>query len=331
MVTGPVYDSGYFHGLVLTGSTLVVVGFMMLSLCTVYWQIFLAQAVCIGLGNGCLYVPSIAIIPQYFSSRKAIATATAASGSSLGGVIYPIVFRRLESEIGFAWATRVLGFIALATTTFSICVMQMRHTPQQKRLLTDFSAFKEAPYTLFCIAMFFGYVGFFIPIFYIEPYALKEKVMGENLAFYLVPMLNAASVPGRIVPGLLGQRLGPLRILFTSAIISGLLSLSWIAIHHASGLIALAVLYGFFSGAFVSLPAVALTILTPNHRTLGTRMGMCSVLCGLGSLCGAPVAGAILDRSASYLGVQVYAGLTTGATGVIIFCAYMVLRSSGRG
>lgn len=57
--------------------------------------------------------------------------------------------------------------------------------------------------------------------------------------------------------------------------------------------------------------------------TLGTRMGMCSVLCGLGSLCGSPVAGAILDDTGSYLGVQLYSGVSIGATGVLLLFAGM--------
>ncbi|KAB8234462.1 MFS general substrate transporter [Aspergillus alliaceus] len=330
VVTGPLYDSGYFRTLVITGSFLVMCGFMALSVCTQYWQVLLAQAICVGLGNGCLYIPSVAIIPQYFSSRKAIALAIGASGSSFGGVIYPIAFRELQPRIGFPWATRVLGFLVLATTLVPITLMRVRQAPKQKRVLTEVSAFKEPPYALFCAAMFFGYIGFFNPIFYIESYALHNNTTGAELGFYLVAILNAASIPGRIVPGLLNKYLGSLNILLGSAFISATLSFCWIAIHNQGGLISLAVLYGFFSGAFVSLPAVALTTLTPDLRTLGTRIGMCTVCSGLGSLCGSPVAGAILDRSGSYLGVQLYSGLTTGITGVLLLFASFFKKSDSR-
>ncbi|KAI9042124.1 monocarboxylate permease-like protein [Aspergillus affinis] len=323
VVTGPLYDASYFRALIITGSGLVVVGFMTLSLCTKYWQIILAQALCIGLGNECLYIPFVAILPQYFSSRKAIATGIAASGSSFGGVLYPILFRQLQPRIGFAWATRVLGFIVLATSLLSIGVMRARRMPPTKRVSLELSAFKEPPYALFCIAMLLGYIGIFCPIFYIQSYAVGTETMGEDLAFYLVAILNAASIPGRIVPGLLGPRIGPLNILLTSAAISGTLIMCWIGIQSSSGLVALAVLYGFISGAFVSLPAVALTGLTEDLRTLGTRMGMCSVLCGFGSLCGAPVAGAILNASDSYLGVQLYARVATYATAVLLLLSHV--------
>lgn len=154
--SGPVYDAGYFRYLITMGGILIPLGFMMTSLAKTYWQVMLAQAFCIGLGNGCVFVPSVAILPQYFSSRKALANGLAASGSSIGGVIYPIAFRRLQQQIGFPWATRILGFISLVTLWFSILVMKPRIKPRGKRKLWDFSALKETPYLLFCLAMFFG-------------------------------------------------------------------------------------------------------------------------------------------------------------------------------
>ena len=57
VITGPLYDAGWFTELLFTGSSLVVFGFMMTSLCTQYYQVVLAQAICIGLGTGCLLDP----------------------------------------------------------------------------------------------------------------------------------------------------------------------------------------------------------------------------------------------------------------------------------
>jgi MFS family permease len=83
-LTGPIYDAGYFRALLSVGSFAVVFGFMMLSLCSTYWQVILAQGICVGLGAGCLFVPSVAILSTYFSTRIATAMGLAAAGSSLG-------------------------------------------------------------------------------------------------------------------------------------------------------------------------------------------------------------------------------------------------------
>ena len=84
VATGPLFDAGYFRSLLFTGSFLVVFGMMMTSISTQYFEVMLAQAICVGIGCGCLFVPSVAIIPTYFSTKKALATGIAASGSSLG-------------------------------------------------------------------------------------------------------------------------------------------------------------------------------------------------------------------------------------------------------
>ena len=95
---------------------------MTTSLCSQYWQVLLAQAICIGLGQGCLFIPSVAIIHQHFTAKKAFATGLASSGSSLGGVIYPIVFSQLQPIVGFGWATRILRYL-----TGNLFGLHLRH------------------------------------------------------------------------------------------------------------------------------------------------------------------------------------------------------------
>jgi MFS family permease len=69
-LSGPLFDLGYFRSMLYLGNFLVVFGIMMLSLCKSYWQVFLSQAVCMGLGAGLLYVPSLALIGIWFDRRR---------------------------------------------------------------------------------------------------------------------------------------------------------------------------------------------------------------------------------------------------------------------
>ncbi|KAK5053741.1 hypothetical protein LTR84_001702 [Exophiala bonariae] len=318
VMTGPLFDAGYFRALITAGAVLIPLGFMMTSIAKTYWQTMLAQAFLIGLGNGCLFVPSVALLPQYFSTKKALANGLAAAGSSFGGVIYPIVFRRLEQQLGFGWATRVLGFISFATVWFSVLVMRPRVIPKQKRHLTDLAAFKELPYTLFCIAMMFGFIGFYGPVYYIQPYAIGKGITGVGLGFYILPILNAASIPGRIVPNFIADYTGPLNILIPCSLMTGILAFIWISIENLGGTIVFAILYGFFSGGFVSMPPVAIVTLTKDMSKLGTRMGQCFVLSAFGLLLGTPVSGAILKSTGSWLGVQLFSGVTIVLTGLLL-------------
>lgn len=84
LFTGPLLDMGYARPLVAVGSFLVVVGTMLTSICTQYWHFILVQGLVTGVGCGCLFTPSVTILPMYFTSKKALAQGIGASGSSLG-------------------------------------------------------------------------------------------------------------------------------------------------------------------------------------------------------------------------------------------------------
>lgn len=205
-LTGPVFDRGYFRILLIVGTFGVVFGHMMLSLCHTYWQVVLAQGFVVGLGMsksarkiklvltapgaGCLFVPGIAILPTYFDKKKGLAIGLAAAGSSMGGIIYPIVFYRLIDQIGFGWSTRVLGFIALATQMVPIFVMKQRVQPARARALIDWTAFTEFPFVVFSLATLIGFIGLYVGLFYISFYAEEQRIVDTSLAFYLVPILN---------------------------------------------------------------------------------------------------------------------------------------------
>lgn len=57
---------------------------MMTSLVGEYYQAFLAQGLVVGLGAGFLFVPSLAIVATYFSTKRAMATGITSAGGSIG-------------------------------------------------------------------------------------------------------------------------------------------------------------------------------------------------------------------------------------------------------
>ncbi|KAF9888994.1 hypothetical protein FE257_008164 [Aspergillus nanangensis] len=320
VATGPLFDIGYFYALLVTGSFLVVFGMFMTSLCTEYWQVMLAQGITIGLGSGCLFIPSVAIVSTYFTTKKSFATGIAAAGSSLGGIIYPIVFARLQPRIGFGWATRVIAFLMLGMMLICIAVMRVRALPPQKRRLLELRAFREVPFTMFNLGEFFGFMGLYIPFFYIASYATSQAGMSKALAFYMLPIMNAGSVFGRIIPNFLADKTGPLNMLLPCAVVSALLAYCWIDIHTTAGIIVFCLLYGFFSGTFVSLPPTTVVSLSPSLNVVGTRMGMSFSFAGVGLLVGTPVAGAILQAH-GWLGTQLFCACCVTVAALAVLAA----------
>lgn len=86
VVTGPLFDRGYLMHLTVTGCVLLVFGMMMTSLCTTYYQFFLAQGICVGLGAGICYIPSIALVSTQFTTKRPFAVGLASTGSSIGKI-----------------------------------------------------------------------------------------------------------------------------------------------------------------------------------------------------------------------------------------------------
>lgn len=319
VLAGPIFDMGYFRALVVSGSVLLVFGMMMTSLATEYYQVFLAQGIIVGLAGGCLFVPSVAIVATYFDKKRAFATGLAACGSSIGGVIYPIIFHDLQPKIGFAWATRVIGFIAMATCILSVSIMKPRVMPKSRRSLFDFAALRETPLLFFAAASFIGFMAVYVPFFYLPVYSIGKANASENFAFYFLPILNAASTPGRVLPNFFADKTGPLNMLIPCTLFSAILALCWIRIENIPGLIVFAILYGFFTGTFVSLPPATVASLSPDLRKVGTHMGMVFGIASLGVLVGLPLAGLLLNiQSVQYVHAQIFGGILLAFSGLLM-------------
>lgn len=291
---------------------------MMTSLSTQYWQVFLAQGICIGTGTACLTIPSIALVPMYFTpGRKRVwAMSMATMGSGLGSTCYPLIFQALQPRIGFPWTTRVLGFISFGFCLFAIAVTRPRYKvktalseerPPLKNLVKK-AQLLDKKYIIYVFAVFFNNVGFFEPLYYVQSYADTHGMRGSNVARYLLSILNASGIFGRLLPSYMAGRIGVINTFVIVYFLSAASIFYWISVSNAAGNIAFAVSYGFFAGGVVAFQPVVLTSIMEDMGILGTRLGFMSILKGIGSLVGPPIAGAILDDSGGYLGVQLFTG-----------------------
>lgn len=235
------------------------------------------------------------------------------------------MFHSLQPRIGFGWATRVIGLIVIVTLTFSNVVVRQRVQPSTRRKLFDISALREAPFMLCSAALFFGFLGIYTPFFYITPYALFKTGASRTLAFYLVPILNAGSVFGRLVPNALADRIGAFNTLIPATFACAVLGLAWPAIHSTGSLVTFAALYGFFSGSFVSLPPSAHASLSRDLSKIGTRLGMSFSIAGIGLLIGSPVAGTLLNlNTGHFIPAQVFCGATLMVAFVLLVLTRVV-------
>ncbi|KAH8102673.1 monocarboxylate permease [Cristinia sonorae] len=295
---GRIFDAYGGSILLPLGSFVTVLSLIMLSFCKANnaYQFFLCQGIFFGLGNALVFPPALAVVGHWFKRRRAYAIGIAASGSALGGVIYPIMLQELIPKIGFSWAVRVTALITLACLCVSCLTMRTR-LPLSRRMsfrdCMDFEGFKDWRYALSALGAFLAFYALFIPYFYIEQYALFEGVSPE-LAKYLLPIINAMGIPSRILPGLFADKIGPLNVLTPSMVISGLFVLIlWLLSRGAVAVTMFASLYGLFSGAFVSLLPSYIATITPVEK-FGARLGSIYLVVAVANLVGTPTAGAFI-------------------------------------
>jgi hypothetical protein len=86
----------------------------------------------------------------HFIRLRSTASSIAATGSSVGGIIYPIILQRLFGSLGFGWAVRVSGFVTLACCLIAIVCCTTRVPPTKKQgPLLNFTPFKDSKFVYF--------------------------------------------------------------------------------------------------------------------------------------------------------------------------------------
>lgn len=192
-IAGKWFDNYGPQPLLLVGSFLHVFGLMMTSLSSEYYQFFLAQGVCSALGASFIFYPAMSSIGTWFFKKRATAFGLIASGSSLGGVIFPILVTKSIPRIGYAWTMRVAAFVILGLLIVANLTVKSRLKPRKKPFVfMEFvTPLKELPFLLTCCGSFMFFFGTFLPFNYIILQAQADG-MSNNLSNYLLAILNGS-------------------------------------------------------------------------------------------------------------------------------------------
>ena len=314
-VFGKLYDNYGPRYLLLFGTFTHVFGLMMASISTEYYQFILSQGICSPIGASAIFYPAMSTCATWFFRRRALAFGVMASGSSLGGVIFPIMVDHLVVEVGFPWTMRICAFLILGCLIVANLTVKSRLPPSPKplRLMEFITPLGEAPFLLVVIASFFFFFGLFLPFNFIIIAATTPPSghMSFALASYLLAILNAASIFGRTIPGYVADKIGRFNVMIFMAFFSAILVLAlWIPATGNAPIILFAALYGFGSGAFVSM-APALVAQISDIRQIGVRNGTMFAILSLAALCGNPIGGALLaNNDGKFLHLQIFAGVT---------------------
>ncbi len=132
----PLFDRYSARIFMIAGGVITVVGLLAyrsmetLTHLTIIYVVLAFSQVCAG------QVPTILIVTRWFRRRRGIAVGITLIGTSIGGAVFPLVFRHVMASGG--WRDVIFVFTVLSAVMMLLpCVFLIRSRPQDKGLLPD--------------------------------------------------------------------------------------------------------------------------------------------------------------------------------------------------
>lgn len=296
-----------------------------------------------GLSACCLFTPSVSTIGHWFCKRQGLATGIACTAGGIGGIVFSLIILYCAPVIGFGWTMRIIGFISLGLCCIACATLQTREAAGSKaekheqpgllaclRTAIDLRPLAhDRSYLATTVAVWLVEFAVFIPLTYISSAAISTgQGMSSEHAYRLIALLNVGSVPGRALPGYLADRFGRFNVMILTAFVCMLLILCiWLpptvlGTANEPAFTAFAVLFGFWSGAAISLTPVCIAQVS-RVEEIGKRVGTTFSISSIGALVGVPIGGTIVDANGGD-----YTGLVGFAAGcyVLALGGFVVAR-----
>ncbi|KAN0140868.1 Major facilitator superfamily domain containing protein [Lactarius tabidus] len=307
LIVGRLFDLGYLRSTIIVSSINLVACTLLIAECHQYWQFLLCQGFGIGISCGLVFGPVMSAMAHWFKKRRSTALGILAFASSIGGTVFPIMFRNLLVTVGFKWTMRIIAAIlgvAMGVTNLTI----RRRLPPTTLAggLFNVNQFKSPAYTVYTAAGFVSFLGLYTVLTFIGASAPSQGAP-DSFSFYLVSIANAGNAVGRLSSGILADRFGPINVMIPTSFVAGVLTLIWPYTRGTAALVTLAITYGASSGAMAALlPAPMMAL--GESADVGRRTGMYLTVASLGALAGPPISGAINHYTGGYTAVAIFAG-----------------------
>ncbi|KAL0060560.1 hypothetical protein AAF712_012648 [Marasmius tenuissimus] len=346
VVVRPLFDRGYFEHYFTPASILFVVSLVLTAECTKFWQLLLCQGILSGITAGCLVGNVSAICAQYFKKRSELALALVYGGSTLGGIMYPVVSGVLLPRMGFQWTLRILDWIGFVTLAIASIVSLLedfvliepvsnnlqtvrrrnKNTVKGKTPFFSLKPLRNLAFGLYCLAYALHIIGFFTFATYVSSTAVVRGVTSPEFGYFLIGVLNAVTGLGRIPARWTASKCGSLNVTIPSLAISGtILAGGWTATKNNAGLVMFTIAYGLCAAPFSVLATDSTHLFdvpknkvdpkdesdpggTSDTSHVGLRISLLNLFASIGGLVGPLTSGEVnLD-----VGIRAMAGYAGG-------------------
>ncbi|XP_012312839.1 monocarboxylate transporter 13 isoform X2 [Aotus nancymaae] len=268
------------------------------------------------------FAPTLACLSCYFSRRRSLATGLALTGVGLSSFAFAPLFQWLLSC--YAWRGSLLLLSAISLHLVA-CGALLRPPSLAEETAVGgpraqlTSLLHHGPFLRYTVALTLINTGYFIPYLHLVAH-LQDLDWDPLPAAFLLSVAAISDLVGRVASGWLGDAVpGPVtRLLMLWTTLTGV-SLALFPIARApTALVALAVAYGFTSGALAPLAFSVLPELVGTSR-IYCGLGLLQMIESIGGLLGPPLSGFLRDVTGNYTASFVVAGaFLLSGSGVLI-------------
>ena len=318
LITGRLSDKYGPRILVTINGLLTVTAFLLMSMVSSLWQVYLVWGLLMGIGGACLYIPIISSIPRWFARKRGTAIGITYASFGLGAIFAPPLSQWLIDSYSWQHAFIIIGLMQLIIVI--PLAQYLKHSPEKMGIApygeteikeneilpspikAEFSlkkVIKTSRFWLFSSILFCFFFCLQIILIHIAPYAI-DIGLPPIIAASTLSIIGGSSIIGRLTIGPISDRMGG-RKAITACLVLVLLSLVWLLFAREIWMFCLfAVMFGLAYGGIVPMETVVTTELF-GLGSLGMILASLELFPALGASTGAPIAGGIFDATGTYL------------------------------
>jgi MFS family permease len=297
------------RGVVLSGGALLGLGLVAASQAATLGQFQLFFGVIVGVAAGSFYTPMIASTTRWFTEHRSLAVALVSAGMGFGSMTMAPLARWIISAYDWRMAMLVLGdlawlviipaaFLLRPAPALGPGAVPMATAGAGGREFTVAQALRTPQFAaislthLACCAAHSG------PIFHMVTNAIDHGV-SAMVAATVFGVAGLASLSGRILCGLLADRVGAKRTLVAGLALQAAAVSLYLVVREATGFYALALMFGLAYGGVMPLYAILVREYF-GARIMGTIFGAVALVSTLGMALGPWAGGWLYDGFGSY-------------------------------
>ena len=232
------------------------VGWIGASFAHEIWHLYLTQGVAIGIGLGFTFIPSLAILSQWFKKKRSLANGISSAGSGIGGLIFSFATQAIIDNISLAWAYRITGICAFAANaTAALLIRDRNKFVKPPQLGFDLKLLRRYDVWILLAWGFIMMFGYMTILYSISDWG-RSIGLSATKASSLTAILNAGTAIGRPIIGIASDKYGRLQV---AGIITFLNTVAVFAIWLPAKSYGVAVFFSLVSGAILGVfwPTVA--------------------------------------------------------------------------